>query len=36
VYLSPGKGAKNKLAAGTIVKAHVTKADEYDLWAEPV
>jgi ribosomal protein S12 methylthiotransferase len=36
VYLSPGKGAKSKLAAGTIVKARVTKADEYDLWAEPV
>jgi ribosomal protein S12 methylthiotransferase len=35
VYLPAGKGAK-KLAPGRIVKARVTKADEYDLWAEPV
>jgi len=39
VYLSlphgpAGKGAK-KLAPGSIVKARVTRADEYDLWAEP-
>ena len=25
-----------KLAPGDIVKAHITNADEYDLWAEPV
>ncbi|HET8698358.1 MAG TPA: 30S ribosomal protein S12 methylthiotransferase RimO [Gammaproteobacteria bacterium] len=33
VYLTLGGGAK-KLAAGSMVKARVTKADEYDLWAE--
>ena len=40
VYMSvppgpSGKGAK-KLAPGSIVKARVTRADEYDLWAEPI
>ena len=35
VYLPAGKGA-SKLKAGSIVKARVTSADEYDLWAEPV
>ncbi|HEX5045723.1 MAG TPA: 30S ribosomal protein S12 methylthiotransferase RimO [Gammaproteobacteria bacterium] len=40
VYLSvargpAGKGAK-KLAPGAVIKARVTRADEYDLWAEPV
>jgi ribosomal protein S12 methylthiotransferase len=35
VYLPAGKGAK-RLKAGSIVTARVTKADEYDLWAEPV
>jgi ribosomal protein S12 methylthiotransferase len=35
VYLPAGKGP-NKLKAGSIVKAHVTSADEYDLWAEPI
>jgi ribosomal protein S12 methylthiotransferase len=35
VYLPAGKGAK-KIKAGTIVKARVTDADEYDLWADPV
>jgi len=35
VYLSAGKGAK-KLKAGTVLTARVTRADEYDLWAEPV
>ena len=34
VYLPAGKGAK-KLKVGEIVTAHVTDADEYDLWAEP-
>jgi hypothetical protein len=33
--LPAGKGAK-KLKAGAILKARVTNADEYDLWAEPV
>jgi hypothetical protein len=38
VYLSSaggraGKGAK-KVAIGSVIKARVTKADEYDLWAE--
>ena len=32
VYLSAGK----KVSAGNIVKARVTAADEYDLWADPV
>ena len=40
VYLSVGKGpagkGAKKIKAGTIVKARVTSADEYDLWAEPV
>jgi len=35
VYLPAGKGAK-KLKAGTVLTARVTRADEYDLWAEPV
>jgi ribosomal protein S12 methylthiotransferase len=35
VYLPAGKGAK-RLKAGAIVTGRVTKADEYDLWAEPV
>ena len=35
VYLPAGKGAK-KLRAGTVLTARVTRADEYDLWAEPV
>jgi ribosomal protein S12 methylthiotransferase len=35
VYLPAGKGA-NKVQPGTIIKARVTAADEYDLWAEPV
>jgi ribosomal protein S12 methylthiotransferase len=35
VYLPAGKGAK-KLAIGSVIKARVGKADEYDLWAEPV
>ena len=34
VYLPAGKGAK-KLKAGTVLTARVTRADEYDLWAEP-
>jgi ribosomal protein S12 methylthiotransferase len=34
VYLPSGKGAK-KLAPGTVVRARVTAADEYDLWADP-
>jgi len=34
VYLPAGKGAK-KVKTGTIIKARVTGADEYDLWAEP-
>jgi ribosomal protein S12 methylthiotransferase len=34
VYLPAGKGAK-KLKAGDLITAHVTEADEYDLWAEP-
>ena len=35
VYLPAGKGAK-KLKPGDVIGARVTKADEYDLWAEPV
>jgi ribosomal protein S12 methylthiotransferase len=35
VYLPSGKGAK-KLAPGAVVRARVTAADEYDLWADPV
>jgi ribosomal protein S12 methylthiotransferase len=35
VYLPAGKGAQ-RLKAGAIVTGRVTKADEYDLWAEPV
>jgi ribosomal protein S12 methylthiotransferase len=35
VYLPAGKGAK-RLKPGSIITARVTKADEYDLWAEPV
>ena len=35
VYLPAGKGA-GKLKAGDVIRARVTKADEYDLWAEPV
>jgi len=35
VYLPAGKGAK-KLKAGTVLTARITRADEYDLWAEPV
>jgi ribosomal protein S12 methylthiotransferase len=35
VYLPAGKGAK-KIKTGTILTARVTRADEYDLWAEPV
>ena len=34
VYLPAGKGAK-KLKPGDVIRASVTKADEYDLWAEP-
>jgi len=34
VYLPAGKGAK-KLKVGDVIRANVTKADEYDLWAEP-
>jgi ribosomal protein S12 methylthiotransferase len=40
VYLSQRKGPSGskakQLAAGTIVKARVTDADEYDLWADPI
>jgi ribosomal protein S12 methylthiotransferase len=32
VYLAAGRAAK----IGTLVRARVTSADEYDLWAEPV
>jgi ribosomal protein S12 methylthiotransferase len=32
VYLATGRAAK----VGTLVRARVTSADEYDLWAEPV
>ena len=35
VYLPAGRGA-SKLKAGEVMRARVTKADEYDLWAEPV
>jgi ribosomal protein S12 methylthiotransferase len=35
VYLPAGRGA-GKLAPGSIVRARVTAADEYDLWAEPL
>jgi ribosomal protein S12 methylthiotransferase len=35
VYLPAGEGAK-RLKPGSIITARVTKADEYDLWAEPV
>jgi ribosomal protein S12 methylthiotransferase len=35
VYLPAGKGART-LAPGNIVRARVTDADEYDLWAEPL
>jgi len=38
VYLAAGappRGAR-KLVPGTIVRARVTDADEYDLWAEPL
>jgi ribosomal protein S12 methylthiotransferase len=35
VYLPAGKGAK-KLKPGDVTVARVTKADEYDLWAEPL
>jgi ribosomal protein S12 methylthiotransferase len=34
VYLPGGKGAK-KLQPGAVIRARVTEADEYDLWAEP-
>jgi ribosomal protein S12 methylthiotransferase len=34
VYLPAGKGAR-KLKPGDVIRASVTKADEYDLWAEP-
>ena len=34
VYLPVGKGAK-RLKVGDVTAARVTKADEYDLWAEP-
>ncbi len=34
VYLRAGSGTR-KLAPGTLLKARVTAADEYDLWAEP-
>jgi ribosomal protein S12 methylthiotransferase len=34
VYLPGGKGSK-KLQPGTVIRARVTEADEYDLWAEP-
>jgi ribosomal protein S12 methylthiotransferase len=35
VYLAVAKGAK-KLAPGSVIRARVTRADEYDLWAEAV
>ena len=35
VYLPAGKGAQ-KLKPGDVIGARVTKADEYDLWAELV
>ena len=35
VYLPAGRGA-GKLKPGDVIRARVTKADEYDLWAEPV
>jgi ribosomal protein S12 methylthiotransferase len=34
VYLPAGKGAQ-KLKPGAVLRARVTAADEYDLWAEP-